>query len=439
MTNSKTALAKLTPTFSVLHETPLTAAVEDRLNFQILANDLADRVCKHYINQNDKQIEASSIDTFGIFGSWGSGKTSILNLVKEKCGTKVVWIDFDALKYQTEEAVLVPLLHHLASHCNPQDAARFFSGLVNSLATFVTDVVVATSGTKIKDEVATLLKNIRGIPENEPAIASKLPESRARIIETKFREVISFIRKAHTDRVVIAIDNLDRCRPAALLELLEAVHLLLNTNNVTFIMALDQPACIRCIRKQYGFSASESALYLEKMIPDYFRVPDPWVNKKYKGKPKNSSDAILTYLNKLLNDYRCAGIIDRERELWEVIGSATILRNPRRIKRVIRRLSSFNKDWWKEHKDNFRAVLFLCVLSDIWPELYTAIPVTEPSDWQRFISTAMQNRKSKTALDDLVDAQFYEFSLAIIPKNDISIEDYDHISELQAEMGQLGI
>lgn len=429
--------------FGRLNDFPINSHDDDSLRFESLITALAERITGyHCVDCSGDGCDTRSVDTLGIFGSWGTGKSSILALTKAKCGEKVLWLDFDALKYQTEELILVPLMHRLAEACSP-DAAPVFWKLIKRLGDFAADVIVSTYGGPVTDQVAKLIEATKRIP-GELSPSADLPTSRAAAIESAFASLIRLFRKSDPHkRVVIAIDNLDRCRPRALLEMLEAIHLLLGVNNVTFVLAMDQAACVRCISEAYGFSVSESALYLEKMIPDYIRVPDPWVGASYK-KVKKKPDAILQYLKYLFADYTCGSISPKEEMLWEVIGSTTILRNPRRIKRLIRRMTSFSDAWLKSHSDDYLAVLFLCAVSDIWPGLYSAIPVAESSEWKKFIEAAEENRISHTSLDVYVDPSFLELILALSQWDKDGtgfddIRDYDTMNELFGEVRTLGL
>ena len=56
--------------------------------------------------------------TFGVLGDWGTGKTSILNLLRNRLNnqisdTNLVPIWFDAWKYEYEENVIYPLLRSI--------------------------------------------------------------------------------------------------------------------------------------------------------------------------------------------------------------------------------------------------------------------------------------------------------------------------------------
>ncbi|MFO0946646.1 MAG: P-loop NTPase fold protein [Planctomycetota bacterium] len=444
MARKKASLDEVKRSFCLLSESPITSATDDRLGFKDVAKLINRRILEtECVDNSDGNCRRMihTTDVFAIYGPWGSGKSSLLAQVERAASEHAAWINFDALKYQTDEMILVPLLHRIADVCDTEDARRFFWGMIKALSAFATDVLIAGSGVSIKEPVKQLVSSIKNIPISEPSPADKLPSSRAKAIGDAFSGLIRLVlKKSKRDRLVIAIDNLDRCRPAALLEVLEAIHAILDENNVTFILAMDQLVCIRCIAARYGYTQSEAALYLEKMVPDYFRVPDPWVSSVV----DDDHDAISRFLKHLLTDRACEPIKIYEQLLWAVIGSSAVMRNPRRIKRLLRRLSSFDSDWWQGHANESIAIIFVTVISDIWPGLYATFSIIEKSDWAIFIEKAEQSSKSKTWIDTHVDEAFYAFILALRQLDQEeggldTIRDYDTLDSLVGEMRQLGL
>ena len=113
--------------------------------------------------------------------------------------------------------ILVPLLHRLAQQWDDDEVARFFWGFVKSVSHFVSDVIVATSDSPIKKQVGKLIDRVQGIPETEKKRVASIPKSRAHAIAETFDALVKHVRmRTKKDRLVIAIDNLDRCRPSAL-------------------------------------------------------------------------------------------------------------------------------------------------------------------------------------------------------------------------------
>ena len=77
-------------------------------------------------------------------------------------------------------------------------------------------------------------------------------------------------------KVVIIIDELDRCRPTYAIELLERVKHLFDTSGVVFILGIDRSQLNHSIRSLYG-SEFDATGYLRRFIDLDYRLPEPQV------------------------------------------------------------------------------------------------------------------------------------------------------------------
>ncbi|MBK8029889.1 MAG: hypothetical protein IPK17_10350 [Chloroflexi bacterium] len=96
------------------------------------------------------------------------------------------------------------------------------------------------------------------------------------------REDLQFLEKRlgqAQERVLIIIDDLDRCEPTKAVEVLQAINLLLNFNHFIVILGIDARIITGAISKYYanlleGAGASGYE-YLDKIIQIPFRIPTP--------------------------------------------------------------------------------------------------------------------------------------------------------------------
>ncbi len=100
---------------------------------------------------------------------------------------------------------------------------------------------------------------------------------------TEIRELLEKGRnKKRPTRVVIVIDDLDRCPPAKAVEVLEAIMLLLaDRDGSPFIvlLGLDARVIVKAVEERYGKVLTEAGItgyeYLDKIVQIPFRIPDP--------------------------------------------------------------------------------------------------------------------------------------------------------------------
>ena len=74
-------------------------------------------------------------------------------------------------------------------------------------------------------------------------------------------------------RLVIFIDDLDRCTPDKVPEVLEALKLFMTTGGCVYVLGLDFGVVCQAIAGKYKFNLEEGAAYLEKIVPIPFSLP----------------------------------------------------------------------------------------------------------------------------------------------------------------------
>jgi hypothetical protein len=97
----------------------------------------------------------------------------------------------------------------------------------------------------------------------------------------KFRKSLADLASQVADlnpsaKVVIIIDELDRCRPTYAIELLERVKHLFDASGVVFILGIDRSQLNHSIRSLYG-SEFDATGYLRRFIDLDYRLPEPEV------------------------------------------------------------------------------------------------------------------------------------------------------------------
>jgi hypothetical protein len=353
------------PRIASLADDPIDAKKDDLFEFSYLVEIISRRL---------QSRSTDDSDTIALYGAWGSGKSSVIRLVKNEMNPKTVWVNFDALRYQAHGNVVLPLLHQVAQMAPAKN---------DKVTKLLVETLIAAASDYVKDHVPGGKYLDEFVKQGRITIDPKtgLPESPATVVESCFRELISLFIDNGSCRVVIAVDNLDRCQPSSVLQVIEAIHLILNVPGVSFLVAVDQDALIHFVNGRYEGSNNEAALYLEKVFPDYYRIPTPWTNDVY----GSTTDPVARYLVGLVSNPECRKIAKYTKTIWMVISYSHALKNPRRIKRLIRRLSLLDSARWKEDSNSFVGFLFLVALSDIWPHVYRAFFYADPNEWSRLI------------------------------------------------------
>ncbi len=229
--------------------------------------------------------------TVGVFGDWGSGKSTVLNLAREALDKdeKILCVHFNGWLFEGYEDAKAAILGTILDRLNEKE------GLSEELKTAIGKLVKRVSWFRLTGLVGSAAMLTQGLPPEAAMLASGLqaaprvqeilkeaPEGEDEIrrtirdFEKDFRELL---RKTGIRSVVVFIDDLDRCIPTTIMATLEAIRLFVFVPGMAFVIAADERLVRRAVRQHF---------------PDVTAV-DPEVQANYP-----SSDLGREYLEKLI-------------------------------------------------------------------------------------------------------------------------------------------
>lgn len=274
--------------------------------------------------------------TIGVFGEWGSGKTSLMRLTENdlKTGTtKTVW--FNAWKFDKAQDLRVALIHIILKQIEKdksipetvKDKAVSLLKRVNWLGLGRTAITVGASLATPYLAILPLLSQVFSDSKKGSENLSKiLPDELLKDSEGKSLELIGEFEEefkklaldyaGEDGRLVVFIDDLDRCLPEKALDILEAIKLFLNVPQTVFVIGTDVKVIENGLVQKYGDKSESFAKnYLDKIIQVPFRIP-----------PLSKEDITEHFIPKLQ-------ISDELKEYGFIIADAG--NNPRTIKRLL--------------------------------------------------------------------------------------------------------
>lgn len=226
--------------------------------------------------------------TLCIDSQWGGGKTTFLRLweasLAESTSVRVLYFNAWATDFAADPLVaFVADITALAQAIDPSSTATA-SG-VKLLKKLGTQIARRAIPVAARIATAGLLDTDELIEDAAGGLAETLAGDLIKAYE-KEKQLIANFREALTDliehlsldgrqaRLLILVDELDRCRPPYALELLERVKHLFDVPNVVFALALDRRQLGASIEAVYG-SRFDSAEYLRRFIDLEFSLPKP--------------------------------------------------------------------------------------------------------------------------------------------------------------------
>ena len=245
--------------------TPASPKITLAFGHAQLAKSVTKRIRKHFTpdTQHNHRSPVEQSLVVGVFGEWGSGKSSLLHAVKQDfdanpdAAAPVVTVFFNAWRYEKEPHLIVPLLKVVEAAIkrkaaeSSQDASspvwtRFKGTLVKGIKLFRSAALAFAStyeGTvtfkppgekeyalKIspKDAIeifyASQDRNTPSSETSDVAHYAKLDEYDTLYLEFE-RQLRELTDSDPALNLLFFIDDLDRCLPEKALEMLEAIKL----------------------------------------------------------------------------------------------------------------------------------------------------------------------------------------------------------------------
>ncbi len=209
--------------------------------------------------------------TFAISGDWGSGKTVFMHQfmtvlqnqdMMEKCGlSSMTANEYEVFYYNAWENELlqkpsIAILNSLLAKYYPYDATD-----KEKLENFLTRI--GNIALKLTTAGALGLEDFK---------SSNSDEIDVKKINQTFSDAIDYIlKRTNRTRVIIIIDELDRCKPTTVIKLLEEVKHFYSHESLCFLFSADLKQLGHTIKKLYG-TEFDSDLYMQRFFDAIFTL-----------------------------------------------------------------------------------------------------------------------------------------------------------------------
>ena len=213
-----------------------------------------------------------------INGAWGSGKSFVLGLIEEKLSKKqeYIIIKYDAWENTFYSDPLIAILScvidgieeklYLVERTEEKVKKAAKTG-VNTLAKLSTKIEKLKA---VIEGIKTIIKDFHN-PIDTAALGDF--KSYQKLLKTT-KEILSEITQAGEYRekqtkLVILVDEIDRCLPDEQLKILERLHHLFDVKNCAVIVTMNQICVAETVKTIYGIDGYE---YLRKFFNFTFRL-----------------------------------------------------------------------------------------------------------------------------------------------------------------------
>lgn len=254
--------------------------------------------------------------TISIQGSWGTGKTSIMQIIKGKLSGNIqpVWFNtWQFSQFNLEDKLPLVMLSKLVSAVSDSKSEQA-KELIKNVFEGISKIAIGyvSGGSTNGDEIKSLFTQ---------DFIGQLDS-----LKDSFQKLVN-ARAGENGRVVIFVDDLDRLEPRKAVELLEVLKLFLDCEKCVFVLAIDYDVVCRGVEAKYGKLSDDKAAnenkgksFFDKIIQVPFKMPVAEYN-------------IQNYIKTCFKEI---GITceDSELSIYEDLIKRSIGANPRGMKRL---------------------------------------------------------------------------------------------------------
>ncbi len=335
------------PRIVLFSDDPISDKSKDRFRHQIFVDAL--------LKTTEAATKQSRAVNIGLFGKWGAGKSSIVQMCAEdikqtsalnrelKVVVFNVWKhSFDSLRRQflifmdgpdglnTATNIREKLdvstdsttSKHVISWRNIGICAGILLAVYGGVRYFAGEKFLTSALFAVL--VALIYEIFRGylhgvvVEEQTTRTAHRLDQ--ADQFEAQFKHFVRTFRKAEKKKVVVVFDDLDRCSEEKVFETLTMIKTFLDEEGCIYVIPCDDERVKNHLREKMGYTAENADEFLRKFFQAYIRIP-----------PFGDED-IFGFAQELAKE---AGL---PREIEKVIASA-FAETPRHVKQFLNNLS----------------------------------------------------------------------------------------------------
>lgn len=236
----------------LLSDSAIEEPNEDLLGYSDFAKDLADTINTRIPRQDF---------VIGIYGTWGSGKSTILNFtehfLKEQNDSPLI-IRFNPWWFSGQADLIKKFFDQLESGLDED-------GRFDNIRDNISDFALSLSNIPISSAT--------GVPaEQFLALIGELSATEGKDLDGLKEEISEELRLADR-QIVIMIDDIDRLTQDEIKQMFRLVKSVADFPNITYILAFDQQVVINALEGEQGVYSGEE--YLDKIIQLPKHVPIP--------------------------------------------------------------------------------------------------------------------------------------------------------------------
>lgn len=231
-------------------DTPILNCADDLLSRDNFVKSLKEAI----VNYNDNESL-----TIGLYGKWGEGKTSVINLLKEKLEEQadIICFTFEPWLYSNTEQLMSMFFKDL-SHCvgneyNQNELSKIFKSYAEAFEV-ISHIPESTGITKFLSKLLSF-------------IFKKLSCQKT-LLQLKV-DIENYIESLNK-KILIVIDDIDRLNNNEIQQIFQLVKMLGNFKNTIYLLSMDDTIVANSLKEVQKYDGYK---YLEKIVQVPLQLP----------------------------------------------------------------------------------------------------------------------------------------------------------------------
>lgn len=333
----------------------------------------------------------------GLFGKWGTGKTSVINMAEEEINrlsqtdeNKPLIMKFSPWNYSDKDNLISLFFQNLKVKISLQDNEQIKIKLGKALSDYADAFEVLSYIPYIGSGLATGLKTVAKRQGENLMEIPDLDETR-KILED---ELVKLDKK-----VIIVIDDIDRLTNSQIRDIFQLVKQVADFPNIIYILVMDREVAQRALIDVHNIDGNE---YLDKIIQVPLELPEIRKTKL--------QDILIIKLHEILKEASYKAKIDGK--YWGRILINCIIPYINNLRDVNRVLNTFQFRYGiLQHETSFEDLIAITTLEVLEPKLYKWICNNKEAVCGPLLHSTLSNFNSKVNYKKLYCDEFENMGL----------------------------
>ncbi|MCR5636995.1 MAG: KAP family NTPase [Clostridiales bacterium] len=242
---------------------PISSITEDKLNRKSFAKQLAQAIVS-YTSEDNFTVE--------LCGKWGTGKTSIINMIVEEIDyltkqndDKPLVVKFNPWNYSDKTSLINQFFQTILVEIGSKASNKNLKNVGSALQKYSDVLEYSEYIPFVGDYLKPIKKIVSSVGKNLSEVA-KNKES----LESLKNSIINELKK-QSQKIIVIIDDIDRLNNEQIRLIFQLVNCVAGFPNMIYLLSFDKDVVVRALEDEQKCNGEE---YLEKIIQVPFDVPE---------------------------------------------------------------------------------------------------------------------------------------------------------------------